>query len=320
MTSLQLSSYIKEKKQKLETKLPEYIDLLDAPTHLKEAMLYSLQAGGKRLRPMLLFATVEGFGKNYESSLPVAAAIEMIHTYSLIHDDLPAMDNDEYRRGRKTTHIVYGEAFGILAGDALLNYAFETASKTLEHTNYLHRSAKALRILAVKAGVFGMIGGQVVDIEGFENQTVESLIEQFMKGNEDATREEIISEIKKRLDYMYHLKTGALLEASMMIGGVLAGADEEQIQIIKNIASQIGIAFQIQDDILDVISTTEELGKPVHSDDKNKKITYVSLMGIAEASKEVKRHSKLGIELFQSLNNDSEYLIELINSLVNRRK
>lgn len=286
-----------------------------------ETMEYSLLAGGKRLRPMLMLLTYRLFGGNNKAIIePFMTAIEMIHTYSLVHDDLPAMDNDEYRRGRKTTHIVYGEAFGILAGDALLNYAFETASKTFDHTEYLHRTTKALRILAVKAGVSGMIGGQVVDIEGFDNQTVESLIDQFQKSSLDATREEIISEIKKRLDYMYHLKTGALLEASMMIGGVLAGADQEQIQILENIASQIGIAFQIQDDILDVISTTEELGKPVHSDDKNKKITYVSFMGIEEASIEVKRHSEFGIELVQRLTKDSEYLIDLINSLVKRRK
>ncbi len=259
-------------------------------------------------------------GDNKEIIEPFLAAIEMIHTYSLVHDDLPAMDNDEYRRGRKTTHIVYGEALGILAGDALLNYAFETASKTFEHTEYLNRTGKALRVLSSKAGIFGMIGGQVVDMEGFDNQTIESLSEHIKNRRQNATHEEIVAEIIERLDYMYHLKTGALIEASMMIGAILAGAEEAQIQVMEKIAGEIGIAFQIQDDILDVISTTEELGKPVHSDDKNKKITYISLLGIDNAAKEVIRHSEIGKQLCKDLNKESGYLIELINSLISRRK
>lgn len=286
-----------------------------------EAMEYSLLAGGKRLRPMLMLLTYRLFGgDNKEIIEPFMAAIEMIHTYSLVHDDLPAMDNDEYRRGRKTTHIVYGEALGILAGDALLNYAFETASKTFEHTDYLVRTGKAFRILSKKAGIFGMIGGQVVDMEDFDNQTIESLSETIRSNKQNVTQEEIIYEVKNRLDYMYHLKTGALLEASMMIGAVLAGAEDTDIKVMETIAAEIGLAFQIQDDILDVISTTEELGKPVHSDDKNKKITYTSLIGIDNATNEVIRHSEIGKQLFKNINQESEYLIELINSLITRRK
>lgn len=286
-----------------------------------EAMEYSLLAGGKRLRPMLMLLTYRLFGgDNKEIIEPFMAAIEMIHTYSLVHDDLPAMDNDEYRRGRKTTHIVYGEALGILAGDALLNYAFETASKTFEHTDYLVRTGKAFRILSKKAGIFGMIGGQVVDMEDFDNQTIESLSETIRSNKQNVTQEEIIYEVKNRLDYMYHLKTGALLEASMMIGAVLAGAEDTDIKVMETIAAEIGLAFQIQDDILDVISTTEELGKPVHSDDKNKKITYTSLIGIDNATNEVIRHSEIGKQLFKNINQETEYLIELINSLITRRK
>lgn len=286
-----------------------------------EAMEYSLLAGGKRLRPMLMLLTYRMFGGDNKAIIePFMTAIEMIHTYSLVHDDLPAMDNDEYRRGRKTTHIVYGEALGILAGDALLNYAFETATKTFEHTEYLERTGKALRVLGSKAGIFGMIGGQVVDMEEFDNQTIESLSEHIKNSRPNVTKEEVIAEIKERLDYMYHLKTGALLEASMMIGAILAGAEAASIQTIEKIAAHIGIAFQIQDDILDVISTTEELGKPVHSDDKNKKVTYVSLMGIEKASNEVIRHSEIGKQLFKDLKQESGYLIELINSLISRRK
>ncbi|MFV0344164.1 MAG: polyprenyl synthetase family protein [Anaerocolumna sp.] len=286
-----------------------------------EAMEYSLLAGGKRLRPMFMLLSYRLFGGNEEKIIePFLTAIEMIHTYSLVHDDLPAMDNDEYRRGRKTTHIVYGEAMGILAGDALLNYAFESAAKTFEHTKYLDRSGRALSVLAKKSGIFGMIGGQVVDMEEFDNQTIDTLIDLMKESRHNASHEEIIEEIKKRLDYMYRLKTGALLEASMMIGAILAGADENSIQIMEEIASEIGIAFQIQDDILDVVSTTEELGKPVHSDDKNNKITYVSLFGIEVASKEVMKHLENSKQLFQTLNLDSEYLIELINNLMVRRK
>lgn len=286
-----------------------------------EAMEYSLLAGGKRLRPMLMLLTYRLFGgDNKEIMEPFMAAIEMIHTYSLVHDDLPAMDNDEYRRGRKTTHIVYGEALGILAGDALLNYAFETASRTFEHTEYLVRTGKAFSILARKAGIFGMIGGQVVDMEDFDNQTIETISKRIRINKQNATKEEIISDIKERLAYMYHLKTGALLEASMMIGAQLAGAEEADIKKIETIAAEIGLAFQIQDDILDVTSTTEELGKPVHSDDKNKKITYVSLMGLESASNEVIRHSEIGKQLLKEIHKESEYLIELINSLITRRK
>ena len=266
-----------------------------------EAMNYSLMAGGKRLRPMLMKETYRLFGGSHEAVVhPFMAAIEMIHTYSLIHDDLPALDNDEYRRGRKTSHVVFGEAMAILAGDALMNYAFETASKAFdlaESEEEFHRIAKAVQILSSKPGIYGMIGGQVVDVASCG------------KGLDEAM-----------LNFIYELKTGALIESAMMIGAVLAGATQEQVRTVEKIASDVGIAFQIQDDILDVTSTQEELGKPIHSDEKNEKSTYVTIKGLDEAAKDVERISEEAVELLQSLNLENPYLTWLIQELVHRRK
>lgn len=265
---------------------------------IMEAMEYNLMAGGKRVRPMLMRETYEMFGGTAEIIEPFMAAIEMIHTYSLIHDDLPAMDNDDYRRGRKTTHIVYGEAMGILAGDALLNYAFETASKAFdidEEHSYL--IGKALQILAKKAGIYGMIGGQVVDIA--------------------SSGEKIGKDV---LDFIYDLKTGALIEASMMIGATLAGADAKEVEIIETSAKKVGLAFQIQDDILDVTSTKEVLGKPIHSDEKNEKTTYVTLEGFAKAKEQVEKLSTEAITLIKGLNKDNPYLLSLLEKLIYREK
>lgn len=271
---------------------------------IMEAMNYSLMAGGKRLRPLLMEETFVLFGgKDKEILTPFMAALEMIHTYSLVHDDLPAMDNDEYRRGRKTTHVVYGEAMGILAGDGLLNYAFETAAKafdaaeccTTDQFDLYRRIAKALQILARKAGIYGMIGGQVIDIEQCEGEPS-----------------------RNRLDHMYRLKTGALIEASMMIGAILAGAGQQDIGGVEQIAGDIGLAFQIKDDILDVTSTPEILGKPVHSDEKNEKITYVSLMDINSAEAEVFSISNRAMEVYDALPCKNEFLRLLIGRLINR--
>ncbi|MDF2543628.1 MAG: hypothetical protein K0S47_3346 [Herbinix sp.] len=273
-----------------------------------EAMNYSVLAGGKRLRPMIMKEAFHLFrGEDTILVEPFMAAMEMIHTYSLVHDDLPAMDNDEYRRGRKTTHVVFGEAMAILAGDGLLNYAFETASKAFSYIEELpdtmdtsiryQRVGKAIQILANKAGIYGMIGGQTVDVEETENNTD-----------------------RDRLDFIYRLKTGALIEASFMIGAVLAGAEEEAVKKIERIASNVGLAFQIKDDILDVTSTTEVLGKPVHSDEKNEKITYVTLMGIEQASQMVYEASQKALEEYDTFDSKNEYLRELIIKLINREK
>ena len=262
-----------------------------------EAMNYSFLAGGKRLRPMLMQETYRLFGGNSDIIEPFMAAIEMIHTYSLIHDDLPAMDNDDYRRGRKTTHVVYGEAMGILAGDALLNFAFETACKGLMQDVGNPAVARAVQILAQKAGIYGMLGGQVVDVES-EGQPLE----------------------REKLDFIYDLKTGALIEASMLIGAVLAGASEKEQQVILQVAKDVGLAFQIQDDILDVTSDMETLGKPIGSDVKNHKTTYVTIRGLAQAQKDVEKISERALEGVASLSEENVFLNELIRYLIHRKK
>ena len=262
-----------------------------------EAMNYSFLAGGKRLRPMLMQETYRLFGGNSDIIEPFMAAIEMIHTYSLIHDDLPAMDNDDYRRGRKTTHVVYGEAMGILAGDALLNFAFETACKGLMQDVGNPAVARAVQILAQKAGIYGMLGGQVVDVES-EGQPLE----------------------REKLDFIYDLKTGALIEASMLIGAVLAGASEKEQQVILQVAKDVGLAFQIQDDILDVTSDMETLGKPIGSDEKNHKPTYVTIRGLAQAQKDVEKISERALEGVASLSEENVFLNELIRYLIHRKK
>ena len=265
---------------------------------IADAMEYSLMAGGKRLRPMLMLEAYRLFGGSDEAEIePFMAAIEMIHTYSLVHDDLPAMDNDEYRRGRKTTHIVYGEDMGILAGDALLNYAYETAVEGALKLKDPANGLKALQILSRKAGVYGMVGGQVVDVE--------------LTGKP-------ISE--EQLDFIYRYKTSALLEASLMAGAALAGAAEEEIAQIECVGRLVGLAFQIQDDILDVTSTQEELGKPIHSDEKNNKVTYVSLVGAPAAASRVKELSDHAVELLDDLDRKNGFLDLLVESLVSRRK
>lgn len=265
---------------------------------IMEAMEYSVMAGGKRLRPMLMQETYKLFGGEGELVEPFMAAMEMIHTYSLVHDDLPAMDDDDYRRGRKTTHVVYGEAMGILAGDALLNYAFETAAKAF--AMYPEKGleiGKAMQVLAGKAGIYGMIGGQVVDVESAGCNLS-----------------------KEQLDFIYELKTSALIESSMMIGAILAGATDEAVKAVETIAKNVGIAFQIQDDILDVTSTVEELGKPIHSDEKNEKTTYVTLVGLEKAKEYVETISMEAVELLANFNTKDTFLEELLKALIHRKK
>ena len=275
-----------------------------------EAMNYSITAKGKRLRPMLMQETYQMFGGTGKEIMPFMAAIEMIHTYSLVHDDLPAMDNDEYRRGRKTTHVVYGEAMAILAGDGLLNYAFETALQAFAIESIdTAKAVKALTILAGKAGIYGMIGGQTADIEA------ENL------GNQ-VTEEHLL--------FIHEHKTAALIQAAMMIGSVLGGADEAQTAVVEQAAYEIGIAFQIQDDILDVTSSLEVLGKQVGSDEKNNKTTYVTLKGLETASTEQKELSNRAIERLEGLQKDiaaqkntalqGDFLLALIRSLITRVK
>ena len=264
---------------------------------MAQAMNYSMLAGGKCLRPLLMQETYRLFGGKEKVIWPFMTGMEMIHTHSLIHDDLPALDNDDYRRGRLTTHKVYGEAMGILSGVALLNYAYETMLLAFERTAYPERVIRGLSVMAEKTGIHGLLGGQSVDVEN------------------DGT-----PLTKEMLDYIYRNKTSALIEAAMMTGAILAGADENSVAIIEEAAGKIGLAFQIQDDILDVTSTEEELGKPVHSDEKNNKVTYVTLFGIEEASRQVKELSEDAVSLLKGLNKNNEFLYLLVEKLINRRK
>ena len=262
---------------------------------LLEAVDYSMLVGGKKLRPLLMQQTYVMFGGSSAVIQPFMAAIEMIHTHSLIHDDLPAMDNDEYRRGKKTTHVVYGEAMAILAGDALLNLAYETASRAFDMEPENPGIGRAFQILSGKTGYDGMIGGQSVDVE-YVNQPL----------------------TQEQLYFIYRLKTGALIEASMMIGAVLAGASEAEIEKVQQIARNVGLAFQIQDDILDVIGEQETLGKPVNSDEKNNKTTYVTVKGLEKAQEDVAAYSEEAIKILDELSCDNEFLRELILNLIHR--
>lgn len=262
---------------------------------LLEAVNYSMLVGGKKLRPLLMQQTYVMFGGKSAVIRPFMAAIEMIHTHSLIHDDLPAMDNDEYRRGKKTTHVVYGEAMAILAGDALLNLAYETASRAFDLEPGNPAIGKAFQILAGKTGIDGMIGGQSVDVENVDQPLGE-----------------------EQLSFIYRLKTSALIESAMMIGAVLAGASDEDVEKIQQIGRNVGMAFQIQDDILDVIGDEGTLGKATKSDEKNNKTTYVSIKGLAQAQEDVSGYSKEAIRLLQELPCENEFLHELILNLIHR--
>lgn len=261
------------------------------------AMNYTMKAGGKRLRPLLMDETYRMYGGQDRDLIePFMAAIEMIHTYSLIHDDLPALDNDDYRRGRKTAHVIYGEAMAILAGDALLNYAFETASGAFNGTERDIRTARAFQVLAAKPGIYGMIGGQTADVES-----------------------EGCAISMDKLLFIHKNKTAALIECAMMIGAILAGAPEKEIKMVEAIADKVGVAFQIQDDILDCTASSSQLGKPVGSDKKNEKNTYVSLVGLEQAGLDQKRLTMEAIEAFDQLSGKNDFLKDLLLALTGRR-
>lgn len=302
--NLNKSQFMEELQQKVEhinNVLEKFLPAEEGQQRIIfEAMNYSVRAGGKRLRPILMEETYHMFGGSSAVIEPFMAAIEMIHTYSLVHDDLPAMDNDEYRRGKKTTHAVYGEAMGILAGDALLNLAYETAAKAFDMEVADARVARAFTVLAKKAGVYGMVGGQVVDVESEKSDDC------------PITRE--------KLDFIYRLKTGALIESSMMIGAILTGASSDEVSRVEQIAAKLGLAFQIQDDVLDVTSTLEVLGKPVGSDEKNNKATYVTFEGLDKAVSDVERISKEAEEQLDDLGYDDAFLKELFEYLIHREK
>lgn len=296
-------------KQELKVRTTEIEQLLEKylpqeTGHQKtilEAMNYSMRAGGKRLRPMLMQEVCRLFtGSLLDCVIPFMAAVEMIHTSSLVHDDLPCMDDDMMRRGKASTWAEYGEDIGVLTGDALMMYAFETAATAFETSvdpDELSRIGKAMGILARKTGVYGMIGGQTVDVE--------------LAGGPIP---------KDKLDFIYRLKTGALIEASMLIGAVLGGAADEDCKIVESLASKIGMAFQIRDDILDVTGSEETLGKPVNSDEKNKKTTYVTLEGLEKAKADVEQISAEALKDLDELPGNNEFLEQLIHLLINRQK
>lgn len=268
-----------------------------------EAMNYSFLAGGKRLRPMMMAETAKLFRSDTVEGLePFMAAIEMIHNYSLVHDDLPSMDNDEYRRGRKTTHVVYGEGMAVLAGDGLLNYAFETALKAFDKAETVEeygRIARALQIMGEKAGIYGMIGGQCADLEAEER-------------TDCMTKEQLL--------FIHEHKTAALIQCAMMIGAVLAGAKQEEVEQIEKCAYNIGMAFQIQDDILDVTGSLEVLGKQVGSDEKNHKLTYVTMHGLEQSKIQVEELSREAIGILKSFEQRNLFLEELTEQLIHREK
>lgn len=301
-TNQSFKELMKDKVAAIEKNLEKYLPSGgDAPTTIIEAMNYSVLAGGKRLRPLLIQETYRLFGGEGAEIEPFMAAMEMIHTYSLVHDDLPAMDNDEYRRGRKTTWAVFGDAVGILAGDGLLNYAFETAMTAFDNcktAEEFDKVRKALAVLARNAGIYGMIGGQVADIEAEDKP-------------ESVTEEELY--------YIHTHKTGALIEASMLIGAILGGASWEEQELVAKCAKDVGLAFQIQDDILDVVGNSEELGKPVGSDAANGKQTYVTLKGLDRSVEEVERLSDEAMEILQKLPGDHEFMEMLVSYLIARR-
>lgn len=299
----------------LETYLPEPVG--EQRTVL-EAMRYAVSGGGKRLRPILMAESaalfveteqvwftkeaVSGGATVCEALSPFMAAIEFIHTYSLIHDDLPALDDDDYRRGRKTAHVVYGEDIAVIAGDGLLNYAYETAlrafGKAVTIEDY-QRSACAMKILARKAGVYGMVGGQCADI--------------LAEKPEAAPTEETLL-------YIHKNKTAALIQAAMTIGAVLAGADEKAMGQLEKCAENIGVAFQIQDDILDITSSLEVLGKPTGSDEKNHKLTYVAMHGMEESRRQVKGLSEEAVDILRSFPQENRFLESLVERLIYREK
>ena len=285
---------MKRKQEEINAILSRYLPEEKGEERLLfEAMNYSVRVGGKRIRPMLLLETYKMFGGTGAGADSFAVALELIHTYSLVHDDLPAMDNDMYRRGNLTTHAKYGHAMGVLAGDGLLNYAFEVMSDAVVAGSI--PEAKAMAIIAKKAGVTGMIAGQVVDVMNTGTPLSKEL-----------------------LDYINERKTSALICAALMAGAALAGATEEDLQMLEKVGIYVGLAFQIKDDILDVTGDETKLGKPVHSDEKNEKNTYVTLIGIEKAEETVRIYSEKAVELLDALPYRNEFLKQLLISLVTR--
>ncbi len=294
---MDMKAELKERMEEIDRHLDRLLPKeTEYPDIIFKAMRYSVFAGGKRLRPILVLETCKMLGGDVQEAMDYACALEMIHTYSLIHDDLPALDNDNFRRGRLTNHRAFGENIAILAGDALLSHAFEVMANAAVRGNSL-RGMKAMQAISHGAGIWGMVAGQVVDV---------------------------INDGKKvdgpTLDFIHKKKTAALIEGAFLAGAHLGGADEGALEILQSAAEKIGLAFQIQDDILDVTGTMEELGKPIHSDERNEKNTYVSLYGLEASEDAVQRLSEEAVALLEQFGARSAFLVALTNTLIKRRK
>jgi geranylgeranyl diphosphate synthase type II len=290
-----LDSFSKEYKQLLDSELRNLVNCLDAPPIIKEAMQYSLEAGGKRIRPLLIFATLDAYGVTPLAGLQAACAIEMIHTYSLIHDDLPCMDDDDLRRGKPTNHKVFGEAVAVLAGDALLTYSFEVVGKTPDEFISSEKKVRLIIEMAKAAGTEGMVGGQVADMLGEEkNLSLEEL------------------------EYIHVHKTGKILGFCVMAGAIIAGANEFELDTLSKFAYHLGLAFQIRDDILDVEGNVELIGKPVGSDTTNHKSTYPLLLSMEGAKQALNKHIDAAKQYLKKTNLNTNILFEITDLVASR--
>lgn len=293
---MEFKDVLKKKIDYIETLLNEYMPKEEGYQQtIIKAMNYSLKAGGKRLRPILTLESCKIVGGKEEDAIPFAIAIEMIHTYSLIHDDLPALDNDDLRRGKPTNHKVFGDGMATLAGDALLNYAFEVMLSSSIDKEDSNKYLKAINEIAKHAGIYGMIGGQVVDVES-ENKIID----------------------KDKLDFIHLNKTAAMIIGCMRAGAIIGGATEEQLESITKYGRNIGLSFQIVDDILDITGDETKLGKPIGSDVENHKSTYPSLLGL-EKSREIARQLiEEGKSSIDGLSSEIDFLNQLGDYIVSR--
>ncbi|MGD7051638.1 polyprenyl synthetase family protein [Sutcliffiella horikoshii] len=292
---MDLQTFMKDRKKLVEDALFSYMNAVETPEVLLESMNYSLKAGGKRLRPLLVLATLKSFGKPEELGMPVACAVEMIHTYSLVHDDLPSMDDDDFRRGKPTNHKVFGEAMAILAGDALLTHSFEVMEDLLNFDVKPMKVVTLMKELAKAAGPTGMVGGQVADMEG--------------EGAQLSLQD---------LEYIHRNKTGKLLGFSIVAGAILGDATEEQISKLEQFADHLGLAFQIRDDILDIEGDAAKIGKPVGSDTLNEKVTYPSLLTMNGAKEKLEYHIKEAKRILEEIPLESDLLGQLCDLIAKR--
>ncbi|NLP51613.1 polyprenyl synthetase family protein [Bacillus sp. RO1] len=292
---MDLQTFMKDRKKLVEDALYSYMNSVQAPEVLLESMNYSLKAGGKRLRPLLVLATLKSFGKPEELGIPVACAVEMIHTYSLVHDDLPSMDDDDFRRGKPTNHKMFGEAMAILAGDALLTHSFEVMEDLLNLDVKPMKVVTLMKELAKAAGPRGMVGGQVADMEG--------------EGAQLSLQD---------LEYIHRNKTGKLLGYSIVAGAILGDATEEQISKLEQFADHLGLAFQIRDDILDIEGDASKIGKPVGSDTLNEKVTYPSLLTMNGAKEKLEYHINEAKQILSDIPLESDLLVQLCDLIAKR--